>query len=120
MTTHELRIGNWIVNPFGTFARIDEIHKDAVKVGSTVYPLIHCKKIKLTEELLLKCGFEEYMSASDLRISINQGVLMQFHFGINQLECWIGDEISKTDVVNLHQLQNLYFSLVGEELNIEL
>ena len=77
-----------------------------------------CKPIPLTEEWLIRFGFEEYISPTDLRIKIASGVLLQLHFGVNQIECWIGDEILKTDIVYVHQLQNLYFALTQAELTL--
>lgn len=115
MKASELRIGNFIENTDSQMASYMVVNADVIKQNEhTMYASL--EPLPLTEAWLLKFGFNEYMSKSDLRISIGGGVLMQFHFGVNQIECWIGDEISKTDVIYVHQLQNLYFALTGEEL----
>jgi len=111
MKASELRIGNF----YDSNGFVSEVNPDTIE-NLWVAERSWIKPLPLTEAWLLKFGFNEYMSKSDWRISIGGGVLMQFHFGVHQIECWIGDEISKTDVIYVHQLQNLYFALTGEEL----
>lgn len=74
------------------------------------------RPIPLTEEVLLKCGFEfdEYgYTHFDTRTLFNKytvdGVL---HFLIGN--------VSLDNMKYLHQLQNLYYHLTQKELNIEL
>ena len=134
---NELRIGNYIKDRGGKMWQIDHWERhDKVSAKEPIIgecqftkkPLFghslneyveYLQPIPLTEELLLRLGFEEYMSKNDIRISIGGGVLLQFHFGVNQIECWIGDEISRTDVYYLHELQNLYYSLTKNELTLK-
>lgn len=59
--------------------------------------------ISLTEEILLKCGFEKTKE-------IDSWELKGFGFV----------DISTPQCKYLHQLQNLYFALTGEELTINL
>ena len=113
MEANELRIGNWVKDG-NDFEQVTIDHLNCLNSRRCEFD-----SIPLTKEWLLKLGFKEYMSESDLRISIGGGVLMQFHFGVNQIECWIGDEISKNNVIYIHQLQNLYFALTGEELTFK-
>lgn len=112
MKATELRIGN--ITDKGI---IKSFYEQGVHVGfEKTFSFNDIKPIKLTEEWLLKFGFNEYMATCDLRINIGGGVLLQFHFGVNQVECCIGDEISRTDIIYVHQLQNLYFALTQTEL----
>jgi hypothetical protein len=75
--------------------------------------------IPLTEEILLKCGFIKstlvegcYFHNQKERLYISIANQHAIHFGnINGVLVMID---------YLHQLQNLYFALTGEELNIEL
>ena len=117
MKAEELRIRNYVQDEDGHIVQMELTHFSGIfecrLSEDDIYP------IPLTEEWLLKFGFSEFMSPSDLRISICNGVLLQFHFGVNQVECWVGDEINKTDLIYVHQLQNLYFALTGEELTIK-
>ena len=130
MEAKELRIGNWVLveNDHETIKAITQtaflcaldgkgdghmqLHKD-------VYP------IQLTEEWLIKFGFKKenntIYSISD-KLSFNE--VGRWHFFKNENNSftphikrenkfsWIGKEIK-----HVHQLQNLYFALTGEELN---
>lgn len=71
--------------------------------------------IPLTPELLEKCGFELLVGDYDFDT-----------YSKNGIEVWEHDEgychsyAFGGDVDHLHQLQNLYFVLTGEELEIKL
>lgn len=70
--------------------------------------------IPLTEELLLKCGFEEHDNVFHSELFIyNNGNLTIIADDYNN----VGKTIK---VCYLHQLQNLYFALMGTELEIQL
>jgi hypothetical protein len=111
---NELRIGNYIINPFGAIITIDEIHKSGVKFKTTIYDLTHCKPIPLTEEIILKCGFQKHITSdfyptfSLKMINVNDGIV--YVIGIGFLN----------HIKYLHQLQNIYFALTNQELNIKL
>ena len=90
------------------------------------------KPIPLTEDWLVKFGFEEIVFDSEetgygveYEISISHGSKMVVYddmsFGIenNELDThWLSLDFDKFSGV--HQLQNLYFALTGEELEINL
>src|SRR5690606_10251367 len=113
----ELRTGNWVGTVYNTpYIKITEIKNHVVcgvNCKGVSYPSL--KPIPLTEEILLKCGFErtEY---NDYRHPVLIGTLTLFdrvceiHFG-DLYSLWIE---------SLHQLQNLYFDLLGEELEVHL
>jgi len=77
------------------------------------------KPIPLTEEWLLKLGFEEGKE--------NAGTLKCFRKGKYTIAKWIGDKwqfwMNTVDVYNspqhVHQIQNLYFALTNTELTIK-
>lgn len=77
------------------------------------------KPIPLTEEWLLKAGFEIIgkldmpNSPSDWFYSKND-----FPFSITYVNKKL--QFSNIDLKHVHQLQNLYFALTGEELNFNL
>jgi hypothetical protein len=94
-------------------------------------PVTSLKPIPLTEELLLKCGFEWDGSWLQLELPyarwhiafwggvIDKMSIRQYkppYDNPNVVE--IGFASNYTEY--LHQLQNLYFALTGQELNIEL
>lgn len=136
----ELRIGNWIheseCEPY--YFQVEEIRKyvgfeDWVfyRKGSiktkVVYP------IPLTEDILLKCGFEVVHKANkhyvindpngfkDLyKISIFPTMNEQWHIAFSDILAGYKVYIPTTKIKYLHQLQNLFFALCGEELTINL
>lgn len=123
MIAHELRIGNYVDYPLEGY---DSIHKVTVY---TLKDLDNCNKdikpIPLTEEILLKCGFENKMNL--MYISIFEGMLCisinDFSYGLYSTEQRFNIGLSYTNsskIEYLHQLQNLYWSLTQKELQIEL
>ena len=121
---NELRIGNYILND-GCVCTIDQLNGKGftycgliTKQGNQItahYDLI--KPIPLTEELLLKCGWvrsfiEGLFRIESVEIEIIKG---KFYPSISVGEYHIGKELK-----SLHQLQNLYFALTGEELEIKI
>lgn len=128
---NELRIGNWVNDSFAGFAQVS---------GADLanWEAINCSPIPLSVELLEQCGatkssidnpfFSHYdfPLSRDRHISVsNPGtpnemvmLLEKNHAGVPSVVCLRNfDYDGKT---YLHQLQNLYFSLTGEELKINL
>lgn len=117
MDAKELRIGNWVhTGSFhisklqGHHQYLPEWHKYAFKF----------EPIPLTEEWLERFGFEYdenddwfvFESNKEVSFSMDKNGVM-YYFG-NLEPLWV-DILSKIKYV--HQLQNLYFALTGEELN---
>lgn len=106
MRVEELRIGNyyqWYAD--GKYYYFQIKPEDFQK-----RELANFEPIPLTEEILLKCGFEkgiEFFSYNNFYIDLNEW------FVFNNM-------VAKAPLKHLHQLQNLYFVLTNEELNIEL
>ena len=89
--------------------------------------IIHFKPIPLTEEILLKCGFQirdknyslnyggESMRFAILETNIKNPFILYFHgrFGFNTES---GRKDGDFCITHFHQLQNLYFALTNEEL----
>lgn len=130
---NELRIGDvatkWVKTPNGIE------HQVRAPYNLTIDDLVECSKglaifkgVELTEEILLKCGFVEmnnngqnhYKNMSSPHLALfpdedsNNSYLLFYYWG--------GQETNLTDscITSLHQLQNIYFALTGEELNVEL
>lgn len=115
---NELRIGNWVrfkhLLCFIITIKQDncEIQSSRLVVNSS-YDFI--EPIPLTPEILEKCGFEKggiYFYFSKFRVvkianSDNWLILLSNHY---QHICRLQ---------HLHQLQNLYYALTGEELNFK-
>ena len=130
----ELRIGNLIeykLNSGSHFVEVNTYLLTVIDVGKKPF-IDRYKPIPLTEEWLLKFGFEEIVFDSEetgygveYEISISHGSKMVVYddmsFGIenNELDThWLSLDFDKFSGV--HQLQNLYFALTGEELEINL
>lgn len=136
MKANELRIGNWIYDdegikskvigfkPFDHSVRCDEaegceILVDIYQEDGTVlsgwevdYPT--CKPIPLTDEWLLKFGFKPHGGFYNLN-AFDIEVIGDFEY----LSFSIIDSAYDFTLKYVHQLQNLYFALTGEELTFD-
>jgi hypothetical protein len=109
MKANELRIGNWVEHNQPKRGYYTTVQESTFSVN--VEKLF--KPIPLTEEWLLKFGFEKTTKWNNVQHT--KGILqirnlyILFVNGRNQ--SWI-------NLKHVHQLQNLYFALTGEELTI--
>jgi hypothetical protein len=121
MKANELRIGNWFIE-----------YDEPQQFDGDFYHLIDIKPIPLTEEWLLKLGFyscetnacyTKYIYTNS-RSRVKNWVVKLFNgthtngsrrYG-NKLNKYYWDKI---ELKHVHQLQNLYFALTGEELTIK-
>lgn len=109
MDTNELRIGNYVSTHNESLVIVDAINKTHIHSNKGVFVKGVISPIPLTEEWLLKFGFFE-----DYRIGKNNfvknGVIMWKYS-----DSFCDDRYGVT-TKHVHQLQNLYFALTGEEL----
>lgn len=121
--SNELRIGNYVLFDDGKQDKITAIWQDGVNGNShSRWYLERIMPITLTGELLEKLGFQnegkrnkiiigEYWTVGRFEISFcNPGFI------------YIANGYSTFYVENykyVHQLQNLYFALTGEELTVK-
>jgi hypothetical protein len=105
MKATELRIGNYVDLGGG---------RNLYQIQDEIFGSLNLNPIALTEEWLLKFGFKYYKSWNYWQIkgehrlkvypcNISFDFRERFHFEIKEV----------------HQLQNLYFALTGEELEIK-
>jgi hypothetical protein len=128
MEANELRIGNLLHFPF-TGENAEVLGINAHEYSEGIYNTIsykkginlYCEKIEvlkpitLTEEWLLKFGLE-YLSPFGYKIK--RGSFIKHDLETNGYYFrWNGQTISLMYYV--HELQNLYFALTGEELTIK-
>lgn len=118
----ELRIGNCILDSNGKLINVDYHHIRIAVIYKVLNPEPNYSAIPLTAEILHKCGFKkkgpygrigyiDYWDNDGFEIiSVDGGGFEVF-----------GSEwtIGKT-FYNLHQLQNIYYALFHEELQINL
>jgi hypothetical protein len=126
INANELRIGNWVdggVNG-SLYYRIkasDFANTDFTKT----------KPVALTEDILIKCGFEKLYSGwfkKSYFTDCNEAAeKMEIQYNVKSGRCAIYDThlngspaMTGKSIEYIHQLQNLYYALTGEELNIEL
>ena len=129
--TNELRIGNYVSVDKGFEMLVHSIYKDDTLYLDFIPPLVNeadvweedvkdVSPIELTEEWLLKFGFTKHnMEGYEVHFKYNHPKL---HSGITALYN-ANFSIKLDDVARgvkyVHQLQNLYFALTGNELNIK-
>lgn len=110
MKENEIRIGNWVKFEHGNgYEEIVQFKFDNWKYfyGTTTTP------IPLTEEWLIKFGFEgNIIAVNDLWIEHDGDV---GYYLADDHSIGVGMDYIKY----VHQLQNLYFALTGEELTIK-
>lgn len=124
---NELRIGNWIaekIHPglcqpvFLYSVRVSENNFCTLLKRLNTFPY---QGIRLTPEILEKCGFyrieEEKLFAHDAT-GIDLVYDKSWHF--KYLRKNPKSIVRDIQLAYLHQLQNLYFALTGEELKINL
>lgn len=134
MKTNELRIGNWVkVNDpiFGvnTYKVATIRDNGIITLNDNMSCLVdNIEPIELTEDVLLKIGFgkrndcytlsNEYIFFVYYKDSFKQELLAsvkrkgKYYYNTNELKNY--------DIKYLHQLQNAYYCLTGEELEVEL
>lgn len=124
MKANEFRIGNYVSFEDRIF-KIDSIANvfptlDTAEFGIGVVDWNNIKPVPLTEEWLLNFGFnkkvDEYVFQDYAIEDIHNGVtwiLKEFDY---DSVCFVA--IGK-GINYVHQLQNLYFALVGEELELK-
>lgn len=130
---NELRIGNIVKDNDGDIIRVNYKTFELLEAFGYCY----LEPIPLTEEILLKCGAKKlpHFTVTNchlLDLGRNRFLSFSDMNNANQM-VWLQtiDESRITDLVcvhnydyngkmMLHQLQNLYFALTGEELEVKL
>jgi hypothetical protein len=119
--SNELRIGNLVYNRHG---EIHEVRENTFQLFR--YPTMDgdpakLKGIPLTPEILEKAGFGiNYLTTGAWNAQKGLYFLLSnFEFHI-QKSYYENQFIAVKNIKHLHQLQNLYFALTGEELQIDL
>lgn len=123
---NELRLGNYINN----YNKVIGISKYLICEGLSFSGIVFIedpKPIPLTEDILLKCGFEKVKDIQqDYSYVLNLKARLKIIYYLGDLNCAsiFQDgkliDLAHGIVCNLHSLQNLIHSLTNEELNIEL
>lgn len=117
MEIKELRIGNYVhipdTNQDVPISAIS-IFANSICVNLNMLEPLQLEQIEpipLTKSILLKCGFIELPAWNEL---ILNGFRAEFR---NNKIIWFYPDI---EIVYLHKLQNVYFALKGEELEVKI
>jgi len=132
MKASELRIGNWISTIYGMEFQVYPMAFKQMPTDEKHNLILDTwKPIPLTEEWLLKFGFEDVdlnMSGSNWLVKEQKGLWRQaIRIAYSEkseewsltLECVSPPTLSISRLKYVHQLQNLYFALTGEELTFK-
>lgn len=111
MNASELRIGNWV------YGALDQPYKVNVTILSALEANVYyVSPIPITPEILEAAGFET-VRGELYKINGYWYDLKDKTFGSFAIEN--GEPIAE-NIKSLHQLQNLYFALTGEELTVNM
>jgi hypothetical protein len=120
MKANELRIGNWFIEK-GNVKQFD----------GDFYHLLGCTPIPLTTNWLEKFGFEKNKDKRWMKGKSRYAIFYFEYYATGENNCMWRIEYHDTDygrneykdcnqwgdvIKYVHQLQNLYFALTGEEL----
>lgn len=115
MKAQDLRIGNLVyAHKIGLKPLEGELIEKVIEKGEDIDNAFWWTPIPLTEEWLIKFGFEKddnvrgYVHKSFRHVSIT-------FFHLTVIHLCIGDVV-ETPIYYVHEVQNLYFALTGEEL----
>jgi hypothetical protein len=115
MKATELRIGNLVYKYYPSGIEIEAVNEiNSYFVNGIGISAI--EPIPLTEDFLLKFGFDRH-----IKLSNHNGWLLNGWF-INSKNydfMVLGSSVVLAKIKYLHQLQNLYHALTGEELTIK-
>ena len=111
----ELRIGNLVYIFHNRDVTVKNILNEYINIEESIdiFSYHELKPIPITEEWLLKFGFEKETDVCGFKWSKGNFYILQF--GKNAFYC---DYSLVFAVDHIHQLQNLYFALTQKELTI--
>ena len=141
LKSSDLRIGNW-VKCDNLLCKIVEIYSEDIycydQFGEDLHNIEYIQPIELTEEVLLKIGFKKVFQSKitkgrfELNVNIGDNEFTNIEYNIfvsgepnlnitqRRCESLCDNSICKQNIKYLHQLQNAYYLLTNEELEVEL
>lgn len=134
--TKEIKLDNWLyLTPSNMFVKVSQVGRREIRPNDSkglMVPAEHFEPILLTEDILLKCGFEtsdfyktHYFKYENIDNNL-RGDVFCFNIDRNTDLFNTGKTLSfsfrpfSLHLKYLHQLQNLYFEITGRELEINL
>jgi len=122
MKPQDLRIGNWVncITCDGT--KQEGIVNEITEIHTRANGWTYLEPIPLTEEWLLRFGFEEKIMKTKIIWEYTRHITMKLIKGYKRNGYpfhLLGYKHNPHPIKHVHQLQNLYFALTGEELTIK-
>ena len=129
MKAKELRIGNYI-NHGTELIKVESIHtsKDDALINfdwewNYFTSIVHCQPIPLTEKWLKKLGFKYSEERASMSNGFEEWENNGIYIGPLDNDNYISEALDQGGINQpikyIHQLQNLYFALTGNELEIK-
>lgn len=119
MEIKQLRIGNLILDPDGYQVEVTELSLESIGTEDSLFHAEDANGIELTPEWLERFGFEYERQTNGgyerWEIKTTKGRRIKL---LDKKFTWGAGEYSDY-ILHVHQLQNLYLSLTGEELAID-
>jgi hypothetical protein len=112
LKANELRIGNWVAGT-GMPCRVTAHDLYMMDFGKLIG-----EPIPLNADVLKNCKLESYGAQYSVRKVYSDDVYYHFFAAHNDGDVYADHDLG--ELKNVHQLQNIYFCLTGEELEIEL
>lgn len=130
ITPQELRIDNYVWNSTQCIPVLVDVKIIQEQINASKGFGIPWEPITLTEEILLKCGFVKkkklyssgfiyFLDGFSYESEFTDSYSRYFDGLCFVLTC-IPYDVQSLNIEYLHQLQNLYFDLTGQELEIKL
>lgn len=119
LKSSDLRVGNWVNDITGGACKVRGVTKRGIWISDEAgpAPISDFSPIPITPEVLEKAGFE-YVQTATWRKEGCFWELCHYQPGIFHV-LMQKDGFYMIEINCLHQLQNLYHTLTGEELEIE-
>jgi hypothetical protein len=108
----DFRIGNYVLNENNEIVQLCEGRFILLLKEKVSY-----NRIRLTEELCDRFGCY-YGFGGEPRFELNDSISMSVLFINGNILCLIGDDL-QVQIDFVHELQNLFFALTGEELELK-
>ncbi len=131
MKANEIMVGNYLQDDTGRIGRVIEFKEGYIKLKMQYSTIaihsksgitdIDAKPIPLIPEILEKFGFKLSDGNRYYYFYIKDDLICHIHVD-NSKDCFVSYKQATIDfhILYLHQIQNLYFALTGEELDWEM
>jgi len=124
MKAKELRLGNYAKDQFDQLITVSAIdHKDCLDNEIGDIPVYVLQPIPLSEEWLINFKLIESEDEEGDTIWNNENIEIQFFDFANENSSFYATKAllfqTEIELRYVHQLQNLYFAITGEELTIK-